>query len=47
MSVAQEALRDAAICTAMLLALPVGYCVWFAVKAVWKEVLAKCRGKDC
>ena len=47
MSVAQEAFRDAAISAGLLLALPVGCCVLFAIKAAWKEVLAKCRGRRC
>ena len=42
-----EALRDAAICTGLLLALPAGYCVVFIAKSAWKEVRTKCRGKNC
>lgn len=47
MSLVIEALRDAAICTGLLLALPVGYCVLAVARAVWKEVRGGCRGNDC
>lgn len=47
MSLVIEALRDAAICTGLLLALPVGYCILAVARSVWKEVREGCRGKSC
>ena len=45
MSIAKEALREAAIWTGLLLALPGFYCAAVIVKAAWKEVRGRCRGK--
>ncbi|MBQ3988881.1 MAG: hypothetical protein II629_09000 [Ruminococcus sp.] len=47
MSVFREAVKDAAIWSALLLAMPASYCVAVAVKAVWKEVMNRWLGKNC
>lgn len=47
MGIACEALRDAAICIGLLLAMPAAYCAVVAVKAGWKEVMARWLGKNC
>ena len=47
MNLAYEAMRDAVICTGLLLAMPAAYCAVVAVKAGWKEVMARWLGKNC
>lgn len=47
MSLFLETLRDAAIWSALLLALPAGYCVAVLAKAGWKEVSGRWHGNGC
>lgn len=47
MSLALETLRDASICTALLLALPIGYCIVAVCKAAWKEGIKRWCGRSC
>lgn len=46
MTIFQEALKDATISAGLLFALPLGYCLIFVIKEIYREVKEKCCGKQ-